>query len=204
VHALLSPEDAAAADEILRRRWAGDKASHTWRVRALDDGREVPVRANVRAISDEHGSPEAMLGVVSAVSTIDRRQERLLQAQKLESLSVLAGGIAHDFNNLLVGILGNAGLALMDLPSSSTVRPLVLDLQTAALRAADLTRQLLSYSGRGRFVLTSIDLGRLVEDMAQVLPTAVAAGRDAHLPARPRAAAHRGRRHADPSGGDEP
>nr|MBK7064506.1 PAS domain S-box protein [Deltaproteobacteria bacterium] len=175
VYALLSPEDAAAADEILRRRWAGDKATRTWRVRSLD-GREVPVRANIRAISDEHGRPEAMLGVVSAVSTLDRRQERLLQAQKLESLSVLAGGIAHDFNNLLVGILGNAGLALMDLPSSSTVRPLLLDLQTAALRAADLTRQLLSYSGRGRFVLTAIDLGRLVEDMAQVLPTAVAGG----------------------------
>ncbi len=134
------------------------------------------MRANIRAISDEHGRPEAMLGVVSAVSTLDRRQERLLQAQKLESLGVLAGGIAHDFNNLLVGILGNAGLALMDLPSSSTVRPLLLDLQTAALRAADLTRQLLSYSGRGRFVLTAIDLGRLVEDMAQVLPTAVAGG----------------------------
>jgi len=176
VFALLSPEDSAAAEEILRWRSARDKASRTWRVRAIDSGREVPVRVNIRAISDEHGRPEAMLGVVSAVSTLDRRQERLLQAQKLESLSVLAGGIAHDFNNLLVGILGNAGLALMDLPPSSTVRPLVLDLQAAALRAADLTRQLLSYSGRGRFVLTSIDLGRLVEDMAQLLPTAVAGG----------------------------
>jgi len=173
---LVSPEDSAAAQEILRRRWGADMVSRTWRLRALDDGREVPVRANVRPISDEHGCPEAMLGVVSAVAALDRRQERLLQTQKLESLSVLAGGIAHDFNNLLVGILGNAGLALMDLPPSSTVRPLLLDLQTAALRAADLTRQLLSYSGRGRFVLTSIDLGRLVEDMAQALPSSVADG----------------------------
>ncbi|TAK28983.1 MAG: PAS domain S-box protein [Myxococcaceae bacterium] len=173
---LIFPEDAEKAEERIRRRRAGYSFPFTWRLRSLDDGHEVMVRANSREIKDEHGNPEAMLGVITDITSTRRIVERLLQSQKLESLGVLAGGIAHDFNNLLVGILGNAGLTLMELPPSSPLRPFVSDIQTAALRAADLTRQLLAYSGRGRFVLTSIDLGRLVEDMAQVLPTAVARG----------------------------
>ena len=98
---------------------------------------------------------------------------KLQHAQKLESLGVLAGGIAHDFNNLLVGILGNAGLALEELPADSPARQTIGDIETAALRAADLTRQLLAYAGKGQFVLRRINLEHLVEEMADLLQTAV-------------------------------
>jgi len=86
---------------------------------------------------------------------------------------VLAGGIAHDFNNLLVGALGNAGLALMELAPESPVRPLIEDIQRATVRAADLTRQLLSYSGKGRFVLAHLDLARVVREMSHLLGAVV-------------------------------
>jgi PAS domain-containing protein len=62
-------------------------------------------------------------------------EAQILHAQKLESLGVLAGGIAHDFNNLLVAIMGNADLALLDLPQSSPVRETVQEIKMAAIRA---------------------------------------------------------------------
>ncbi len=170
---LIFPEDAEQAEERIRRRRAGYPYPFTWRLRSLADGHVVMVRANSRELKDEHGNPEAMLGVITDITGTRRIVERLLQSQKLESLGVLAGGIAHDFNNLLVGILGNAGLTLSELPATSPLKPLVADIQTAALRAAALTRQLLAYSGKGRFVLGPVDLGRLVEEMAPGLLAAV-------------------------------
>ena len=101
-------------------------------------------------------------------------QVKLLHAQKLESLGVLSGGIAHDFNNLLVGILGNAGLALQDLPADSPVRETIRDIETAAMRAADLTRQLLAYAGKGQFFVGPLNLSSLVEEMTNLLASAVA------------------------------
>jgi PAS domain S-box-containing protein len=100
-------------------------------------------------------------------------EAKVQHAQKLESLGVLAGGIAHDFNNLLVGILGNASLALMDLPDESPLREIVADIETTALRAADLTKQMLAYSGKGRFVVHPVDLNALVREMAQLLQTVI-------------------------------
>ncbi|MBK8477939.1 MAG: PAS domain S-box protein, partial [Opitutaceae bacterium] len=89
-------------------------------------------------------------------------ERRLLQAQKLESLGVLAGGIAHDFNNMLTGVLGNLELALVELPADHGTRPSIADAAFAARRAADLTRQMLAYSGRSHFQQHSLDLNKVV------------------------------------------
>jgi len=102
----------------------------------------------------------------------DERRElekQILHAEKLKSLGVLAGGIAHDFNNLLTSILGNAGLALSQAEPDARERPFVEHIETAARRAADLTRQLLAYSGRGMFVLEPIDVAALVREMTELL-----------------------------------
>jgi len=102
-----------------------------------------------------------------------RFELRIQQAQKMESLGVLAGGIAHDFNNLLVGMLGNAGLALTQLPPESSVRRYLEQVEKAAQRAADLTNQLLAYSGKGRFVVEPLDVSTLVREMAHLLDTVI-------------------------------
>ena len=88
------------------------------------------------------------------------------QTQKLESLGVLAGGIAHDFNNLLTGIMDNASLALDILPPDEATRPLLNSVVAASHRASDLTRQLLAYTGKGRFVLENVDLSHLVREIS--------------------------------------
>ena len=95
------------------------------------------------------------------------------QTQKAESLGVLAGGIAHDFNNLLTGIIGNAELSLLDLPQESPAWRRIHKVKTVAARAADLTRQMLDYSGRGSLVLRPLDLTELVRDMVQLLEATI-------------------------------
>ncbi len=98
-----------------------------------------------------------------------RLQSQLQQARRLESLGLLAGGVAHDFNNLLVGMLANASLARDELDTSHPAREALDDITHAAQRAADLTRQLLSYAGRARLERRQVPLPSLVLDIPKVL-----------------------------------
>ncbi len=100
-------------------------------------------------------------------------ERKMLEAQKLESLGVLAGGIAHDFNNLLVTMLGNAGLALMEVGPESRARHYVEQIQIAAQRAADLTHQMLAYSGKGRFIVQAVSLNEVIEEMVKLLRVSI-------------------------------
>lgn len=98
-----------------------------------------------------------------------RIEQQMLQSQKLESLGVLAGGIAHDFNNLLMGILGNADLLLSKLKGSSTEISYVSEIIQASKNASQLTKQLLSYSGKGTLELEEVDLNGMIREMAPIL-----------------------------------
>lgn len=106
--------------------------------------------------------------------TVDKQQEEATrQAQKLESLGILAGGIAHDFNNLLTGILAQASLVKQklarNLPATDNIDKAIL----SAERAADLTRQLLAYAGKGKFQITQLDLNGLIRDTTSLMQVAL-------------------------------
>ena len=109
-------------------------------------------------------------------------EEGLLRAQKLESLGVLASGIAHDFNNLLVGVLGHSGLARRALSREEPAQKSIAQIEEAARRASELTRQMLAYAGEGRLELETIDLSKGIAKMrdflAVSLPKGVAASYD--------------------------
>jgi two-component system cell cycle sensor histidine kinase/response regulator CckA len=113
--------------------------------------------------------------VVLATDVTERRrtEEALRRAQKMESLGLLAGGIAHDFNNLLVAILGQTSLAVHHLSADSLARAPIEKAVVAARRAADLTRQLLAYSGRGQFERRPIDLNQLIQENLHLFEVAV-------------------------------
>jgi PAS domain S-box-containing protein len=102
-----------------------------------------------------------------------RFNERLQQTQKLESLGVLAGGIAHDFNNLLTGIIGNASIAMDEVPAEGSVRKSLQAVVNAGERAALLTRQLLAYAGKGRFVIEHLDLSVQVREIGHLLAASI-------------------------------
>jgi len=143
------------------------------RCRNVADDRVLDISAELR-----HDSDERCIGFVGSITDVTERvreedegrriEDRIRQAQKIQSLGVLAGGIAHDFNNLLVGILGNASLVLEDLPPGAS-RAAVDQIQGAALRAADLADQMLAYSGKGKFVVQPLDLNALIKDSGQIL-----------------------------------
>jgi signal transduction histidine kinase/CheY-like chemotaxis protein len=105
-----------------------------------------------------------------------RIEKRMQHAQRLESLGLLAGGIAHDFNNLLVAVLGNADMALMEMAPESPARDAVESIRDAAIRAADLTNQLLAYSGKGRLAVQALDVNRLIEEMGHLFKVSLGSG----------------------------
>lgn len=100
-------------------------------------------------------------------------EKRLLHTQKLESLGVMAGGIAHDFNNLLMAILGNLEYAMMEIGEDSEVLKTLEQAMIASRRAADLTRQMLAYSGKGHFLISSISISDLVRENVEIFKTVI-------------------------------
>jgi two-component system cell cycle sensor histidine kinase/response regulator CckA len=138
------------------------------------DGRMLPVTCSTAPIKGDGAIAGAVL-VVRDVSEERDAEEALRQSQKLESIGVLAGGIAHDFNNLLTGIMGNAGLARRAILSGHKERAanLLQDVLKASERAADLTRQLLAYAGKGQFVIQAVDLGKLVTEVSTLIRASI-------------------------------
>lgn len=144
------------------------------------DGRIVWVVGKALPLKDANGNVSGYLGTVIDVTERKKAeaenlqlQAKMLHGQKLESLGVLAGGIAHDFNNLLMSIMGNTEVALIDLPADSPGRKSVEKTKEVVQRAADLTKQMLAYSGRGKFIIENVNLSRLVEDMTELLKVSI-------------------------------
>ncbi|MFO0878267.1 MAG: response regulator [Gemmataceae bacterium] len=142
------------------------------------DGQPCVVDCRVSPLTDERGRAGGWVLVFRDITSkrqVEEQRRRLeaqmLQAQKLESLGVLAGGIAHDFNNLLTGILGYTNLAVYQLPEVSPVRGLLQEAEKAACRAAELVQQLLAYAGMGKFVIQPVNLTTLVQEMAALVRT---------------------------------
>ncbi|MAY57326.1 MAG: hypothetical protein CMQ46_03170 [Gammaproteobacteria bacterium] len=100
-------------------------------------------------------------------------EAQMLQSQKLESLGVMAGGIAHDFNNLLTSIIGYSELARAQLPEHSAAGEFVDAAVTGARRAAELTQQMLAYSGKGSRIVEPVQLSRLVKDITRLLEVSI-------------------------------
>lgn len=111
------------------------------------------------------GEVAYILGISIDVTDEERTRELELQTRKLESLSILAGGVAHDFNNAMLTILGNAELAMGEIEQEGPVFEMVSDIVAAGTRAANLSRQMLAYSGKGRFVIRSVSLNELVASL---------------------------------------
>ncbi len=166
-----SPPSAGARDQI---RWmARDVTEHermARQIRALNAELESRVAARTADLSAAQRLAEELVEKEQdARRAAEASEAQSRHVQKLESIGVLAGGIAHDFNNLLHVVLGNADIALSNLTTGSPAREPLEEVVRATLRAADLTRQLLAYSGKGAFVVRHLDLSTEVREMATLL-----------------------------------
>jgi PAS domain S-box-containing protein len=127
----------------------------------------------VDPILDDSGIPAGAVHIVSDVTANRELEYQFREAQKFETVGDLAAGVAHDFNNLLTSIMGNASLILGELPSDSAYRDRLRDVVHASHRAADLTRQLLAYSGKGRHFMQKVELSGLVRRIRELIEAAV-------------------------------
>jgi PAS domain S-box-containing protein len=166
------------------------------RVLSVDEARDGIAFTETRWVRKSGSKVEVLLrtapllagdlsaGVTFTASDISERKRaeaerqgleaRMQQTQKLESLGVLAGGIAHDFNNILMAILGHADLADNRLSPVSPARENLQEIERAARRAADLCRQMLAYSGKGRFVIRHFDINEVITEMEDMLRVSIA------------------------------
>ncbi|MCP3962072.1 MAG: response regulator [bacterium] len=135
------------------------------------DGSIFPTWMSVTLLRDPEREPVGFVMVARDLTERRRASEerqrieaRIQQAEKLRSLGNLAGGIAHDYNNLLTAVLGNSSLAIEELPSDSPAGEKLIQITSAAERAADLTSQLLAYAGDEAIVTKQLDLSILVDN----------------------------------------
>ncbi len=172
--ALLVPAERQQEEtEILERIRSGGAVRHFETVRLHKDGREVAISLTASPIRDRAGRITGVSHIARDITLRKQTEEQLQQTQRLESLGVLAGGIAHDFNNLLVGIIGNASLALDTMAPGNPVRAWIEGVATAGERAAQLTRQMLAYAGKGRFVVERVDPAAFIRDTAALIKAAI-------------------------------
>ncbi len=178
---LVPPEERAGVEKVFNTLAGGEFPSTYVNRWVSKSGNDRWIRWNNTVICDEAGSVRYVVG--TGLDITDERvaqkeraalEEQLLQAAKLESLGVLAGGIAHDFNNLLMGILGSAELIQAELPPESPCIEDVEGIKEAALRGAQLTKQMLAYAGRGPVSLVPINLNEVLNQTRSLLNTALA------------------------------
>lgn len=139
------------------------------------DGSRLWYRWTARLIKTAAGGDEFQAVGIDLTERRQAEEERIAiqrkmeDAQRLEALGVLAGGVAHDFNNLLAGVLGHAELAATLLPDGHPARPHLATVLSGVAQASGLTRQLLAYSGKGRFMLKTIDLNDVIKQTTDLL-----------------------------------
>ena len=164
---------------ILMLEKEGEVRNFEFELRCKNGGK-IAVMENVRVILDKQGNVSHYEGLLTDITDLKHAEEerqklqsQVQNAQKSKSLEILAGGIAHDFNNLLMGILGNASLALKNLSADYPIYQYIKKIEKSSQDAAELTNQMLAYSGKGKFVIQKIKLSNLIKEMSQLLKATI-------------------------------
>ena len=176
----LPEESRAKAIESFRKRIKGDSIP-PYEIEIISKSGDMKIGQIMGTlVRDKKGEIARTLIMISDITQQKRNeaearklQTQVQHAQKLESLGVLAGGIAHDFNNLLMGVLGNASLALKNITNKTEAGKYIDKIEKTAYQAAELTNQLLAYSGKGKFQVQSVNLSKIIEEITQLLKVSI-------------------------------
>jgi len=162
------PDDWATQAPLLADVRAGRRDRFTLSKRYVrPDGEIVWTELSFAAVRTQTGAYEYGLGVSLNVTERKQLEDQLRQAQRMDAVGQMAGGVAHDFNNLLTAVLGN--LDLVELPEGDPNRALLAVAEQAAIRAAELTRQLLGYARRNQLVFAAVPSGAVFDEVLALL-----------------------------------
>ena len=164
------------SDAFYKEMWDAILAGDSWQADFINrkkSGELYEVEQVISPMLNDAGEVTGFVSVQRDVTLERKQQQQLEHSQRLESLGVLAGGIAHDFNNLLTAILGNAGLARRRIGDESPVAANLKHIEEASERAADLCKQMLAYSGKGKFVVMPVNLSELIKKNLELLKVSI-------------------------------
>jgi signal transduction histidine kinase len=162
------PSDAVESIGYWRRALSGERFTVVRELGELSRGREE-YEITYSPVRDARGELVGASQVVRNVTTRRRREAEDGETRRLESVGRLAGGVAHDFNNLMTAVIGYTELIAATIPPGDPRRDDLAQIERAAVRAGELTQQLLAFARR-RFVEPKIvDLGELVEGFTRLL-----------------------------------
>jgi two-component system cell cycle sensor histidine kinase/response regulator CckA len=179
---MVAPDHIEAAHQVIARQLVGEKVTAYELDIIAKDGRPIAVEVNTRIIL-ENGAPVGVQGIARDVTERKQLESQFRQAQKMESVGMLAGGIAHDFNNLLTVILSHADLALTPLNVADPLARNLKEIIKASERAASLTRQLLAFSRKQILQPKVLDLNSVIPGILGMVERLV--GEDIELVIRP-------------------
>jgi PAS domain S-box-containing protein len=165
---ITSPEQRDGVGQQWTAFLAAGTAEGELRLRHKNGAR---IEAEFRAVA--HILPSLHLSVIRDISDRKRAEATLRETQRTDTVGMLASGAAHDFNNLLVGIIGNASLALEQLAADGTITPLVRDILAAGERAAQLSRQMLVYAGKGVPIREAMNLSEAVREIGSLIQSTI-------------------------------
>ena len=166
-----TPETAEKMDRITRQL---ERSEIPENVTSYDvirpNGDKLMLELSFSMLTDPEKGPVGFKGVLRDVSERKKTEEekhklesQLQQAQKMESIGTLAGGIAHDFNNILMGIQGNASLMLLKIDSEHPNFEKIKNIETYVQNGTTLTKQLLGFARRGKYLVKATDLNEIIE-----------------------------------------
>ena len=167
------PEDGVRAwFETMERVRAGEVIEGWEAPRITKDGAIRDATVSIAPLRDASGSVNGAIAIVADVTEKNAIERQLRETQKLESIGLLASGIAHDFNNLLTAVIGRASL-VADAVDHPHLKAEVGLISEAGERAAELTRQLLAYAGKAKFLTRSVNVSEVVSNTARLLESSV-------------------------------
>ena len=185
------PEDLATDYEYVQQLLKGTINHYSMQKRYLTkDGSTIWVNLTVALVRKSSGLPDYSISVVEDITETKKTErehenlrEQLAQAQKMESIGLLAGGVAHDYNNMLTVITGYAGLALQYTTEGEPLYEDLMEILKASHRSIDITRQLLAFARKQTISPEVLDFNSTVEGMFNMLRRLI--GEDIDLAWRP-------------------
>ncbi|PKL43519.1 MAG: hypothetical protein CVV42_20125 [Candidatus Riflebacteria bacterium HGW-Riflebacteria-2] len=168
---LLHPEDRDMAGQFFANYLQNPEGMYQQNFRMRQhDGRWIWIWSRGKTLRDSDGQP-TLITIGTHIDVTERiiLEERLRQGEKMEAIGQLAGGIAHDFNNQLSGMLGFSELLAQKLEHEPQLKKMAESIRSAVLHSADLTRQLLAFARKGKFVSRPVDIHHLIAEVISIL-----------------------------------